>query len=112
MRDLVIRGATLLGETGADIAISHGIFVPLDAVDSDAKVLSAEGLLALPGLVDLHTHLRQPGMEHAETVLTGSQAAALGGYTAVHAMANTTPTTDSPERVDQVWQWEIGRAHV
>ena len=105
MRDLVIRGATLLGKTGADIAISRGKFVPLEAVDSDAEVLSVEGLLALPGLVDLHTHLRQPGMEHAETVLTGSQAAALGGYTAVHAMANTTPTTDSPERVDQVWQW-------
>ena len=54
-----------------------------------AEVIDADGLVALPGLVDLHTHLREPGREDAETVLTGSRAAALGGFTAVLAMANT-----------------------
>ncbi|GAA3007280.1 hypothetical protein GCM10020229_18810 [Kitasatospora albolonga] len=56
----------------------------------------------LPGLVDLHTHLAQPGKDEAETVLTGTQAAAMGGFTAVHAMANTTPTADTAEVVEQV----------
>ena len=55
----------------------------------DAETIDADGLVALPGLVDLHTHLREPGREDAETVETGSRAAALGGYTAVCAMANT-----------------------
>ncbi|HEY9481838.1 MAG TPA: amidohydrolase family protein, partial [Micromonosporaceae bacterium] len=55
------------------------------------EVIDATGLVALPGLVDLHTHLREPGREDAETVLSGSRAAALGGYTAVCAMANTSP---------------------
>ena len=58
--------------------------------------------MLLPGLVDLHTHLREPGREDAETVATGSAAAALGGFTAVHAMANTDPVADSAEIVEQV----------
>ena len=68
----------------------------------DPRVIDAEGLIALPGLVDIHTHLRQPGGEDAETVFTGTRAAAAGGYTAVHAMANTTPTQDTAAIVDQV----------
>ena len=100
-----MTGVNLLGETRADLGIKDGVFVPLDALDSDHTVVDGDGLAALPGLVDLHTHLRQPGMEHAETVLTGSQAAALGGFTAIHAMANTQPTTDSPDAVQQVWDW-------
>jgi dihydroorotase len=67
-------------------------------------VLDAAGLVALPGLVDLHTHLREPGREDAETVETGSRAAALGGYTAVHAMANTDPVADTAGVVEQVWR--------
>ena len=66
-----------------------------------------DGLVALPGLVDLHTHLREPGREDAETVETGSRAAALGGYTAVHAMANTEPVADTAGVVEQVWR--LGR---
>ena len=62
------------------------------------------GLVALPGLVDLHTHLREPGREDAETVETGTQAAALGGFTAVHAMANTEPVADTAGVVEQVWR--------
>ena len=73
----------------------------------DARRVDADGLIALPGLVDIHTHLRQPGQEDAETIETGTRAAAAGGYTAVHAMANTTPVADTASVVDQVW--EIGR---
>ena len=62
----------------------------------------------LPGLVDLHTHLREPGREDAETVLTGSRAAALGGFTAVLAMANTSPVTDTAEAAERVF--DLGRA--
>ena len=64
----------------------------------------ATGLVALPGLVDLHTHLREPGREDAETVESGTQAAALGGFTAVHAMANTEPVADTAGVVEQVWR--------
>ena len=71
-------------------------------------MVDADGLVALPGLVDLHTHLREPGREDAETVLTGSQAAAVGGFTAVLAMANTSPVTDTAEAAERVH--DLGRA--
>jgi dihydroorotase len=69
---------------------------------SVGEEIAAEGLVALPGFVDLHTHLREPGFEQSETVLTGSRAAARGGYTAVHAMANTQPVADTAGVVEQV----------
>lgn len=72
-----------------------------------AQVIEGEGLVLLPGLVDLHTHLREPGREDSETVLTGTRAAASGGYTAVHAMANTFPVADTAGVVEQVWR--LGR---
>jgi dihydroorotase len=68
-----------------------------------AHVVAGAGRVLLPGLVDLHTHLREPGREDAETVATGSAAAALGGFTAVHAMANTEPVADTAGVVEQVW---------
>ena len=71
------------------------------------RSIDADGLVALPGLVDLHTHLREPGREDAETVESGSRAAALGGYTAVCAMANTSPVADTAGVVEQVWR--LGR---
>ncbi len=71
-------------------------------------MVDADGLVVLPGLVDLHTHLREPGREDAETVLTGSRAAALGGFTAVLAMANTSPVTDTAEAAERVL--DLGRA--
>jgi dihydroorotase len=77
------------------------------AADDDTTVIDATGLVLLPGLVDLHTHLREPGREDAETVETGTRAAALGGYTAVHAMANTEPVADTAGVVEQVWR--LGR---
>lgn len=69
-----------------------------------ATTFDASELIALPGLVDLHTHLREPGREDAETVLTGTRAAAMGGFTAVHAMANTSPVQDTAGVVEQVWR--------
>lgn len=71
-------------------------------VEETGEVIDCTGLVLLPGFVDLHTHLRQPGFEQSETVLTGSQAAALGGYTAVHPMANTQPVADNAGVVEQV----------
>ncbi|HEY8373836.1 MAG TPA: dihydroorotase [Pseudonocardiaceae bacterium] len=72
--------------------------------DTGAEVVDAGGLVALPGFVDLHTHLREPGREDAETIETGSAAAALGGYTAVFAMANTDPVADNAVVVEHVWR--------
>lgn len=98
---LLITGATLPDGTRADLGIRDGVFVPAaDAVGG--ATIDADGLQALPGLVDLHTHLREPGFEQSETVLTGSRAAAAGGFTAVFAMANTSPVQDTAGVVEQV----------
>lgn len=114
MTDMVITGAAILGGKRADVGMSGGVFVdPSELAGTrKARVVDATGLVALPGLVDLHTHLRQPGGEQAETILSGSRAAALGGFTAVHAMANTTPVSDTPELVTQVWQWGVSAGYV
>jgi len=96
----LIRGATLPDGSRADLAIDGGVFV--DPAGSAQREIDADGLVALPGLVDLHTHLREPGFEQSETVLTGTRAAAAGGYTAVFAMANTQPVQDTAGVVEQV----------
>ena len=103
---LVVKGASVLGGTTTDLYVDGGVFVA--EAPSGAHVVDAAGLVALPGLVDLHTHLREPGREDAETVLTGSRAAALGGFTAVLAMANTSPVTDTAEAAERVL--DLGRA--
>jgi len=98
---VLIQGATLPDGSRADLGIRDGVFVePGDA--AGGRVIDADGLRALPGLVDLHTHLREPGYEQSETVLTGSRAAAAGGFTAVFAMANTSPAQDTAGVVEQV----------
>jgi dihydroorotase len=101
---ILISGATLADESTADVLIDGGVVVDIgaDLDSSGARVVDADGLLALPGLVDLHTHLREPGFEQSETVLTGSRAAAAGGFTAVFAMANTSPVQDTAGVVEQV----------
>jgi dihydroorotase len=105
----LIRGARLLGGEATDLVLRDGriaeLGTGLDA--AGASAIDAAGLIALPGLVDLHTHLREPGREDAETVETGTRAAALGGFTAVHAMANTDPVADTAGVVEQVWR--LGR---
>ncbi|MFQ4149016.1 dihydroorotase [Arthrobacter sp. LAPM80] len=103
----LLRSASLLGQDTADVLIRDGVIaavgVDLDAdIVGDATVIDAKGLVALPGMVDLHTHLREPGREDAETVETGTRAAALGGFTAVHAMANSSPVADTAGVVEQV----------
>jgi dihydroorotase len=105
MSSTVIKGARILGADPQDILISDDVITEVGAglSKAGADVVDADGLIALPGLVDLHTHLREPGREDAETVETGTLAAALGGYTAVHAMANTDPVADSAGVVEQVW---------
>ena len=101
---ILIRGATMVDGSRCDILVAEGRVAELGTGLSDTKavVVDADGLQALPGLVDLHTHLREPGFEHSETVLTGSRAAAIGGFTAVHAMANTSPVADTAGVVEQV----------
>jgi dihydroorotase len=101
----VLRGVRPYGEDAVDIVIADGVIAEiLPAGTGSGDVIDADGLVALPGFVDLHTHLREPGREDAETVLTGSRAAALGGFTCVHAMANTTPVADTAGVVEQVWR--------
>ena len=105
---ILIRGASLLGASAADILIDDGVIREVGAVKAKAdRVIDGAGLIALPGLVDLHTHLREPGGESSETILSGSRAAAAGGFTAVHAMANTSPVADTAQRVEMVA--ELGR---
>ena len=111
---IVIKGASLLGEGSADVLLGDdGLIREVGSVSgfetlagahssTSIETVDADGLVLLPGLVDLHTHLREPGREDAETIRTGSQAAALGGYTAVLAMANTNPVTDTAEAAERV----------
>lgn len=99
----LIRGAALPTGERADILLHGGRIAEVGSVTdaAGATVIDADGLVALPGLVDLHTHLREPGYEQSETVLTGTQAAAAGGFTAVFAMANTSPVADTAGVVEQ-----------
>lgn len=102
----LIKGAVMYGEGDpVDILVEDGQISDIGNLKSDDRtVIDAQGLIALPGFVDLHTHLREPGREDTETVETGSAAAALGGYTAVFAMANTDPVADNPVVVEHVWR--------
>jgi dihydroorotase len=112
----LISGARPLGGEPADVLVSGGLVSEIGAASAPAGAqrLDADGLILLPGLVDLHTHLREPGREDAETVQTGTAAAALGGFTAVHAMANTDPVADTAGVVEQIWRLgrEAGRCDV
>lgn len=109
MTTYLLTGARPLGDDPTDVLVADGVVAAIgpDARRAGARVVDADGLVLLPGLVDLHTHLREPGREDAETVESGTRAAALGGFTAVHAMANTTPTQDTAGVVEQVWR--LGR---
>ncbi|KAA9086714.1 dihydroorotase [Microbacterium radiodurans] len=99
----LIRGARPQGGPAVDMLISDGAIREVGTGVSavGATVVDADGLIALPGLVDLHTHLREPGYEASETILTGSRAAAAGGFTTVFAMPNTSPVADTAGVVEQ-----------
>jgi hypothetical protein len=106
---LVLRNVRPYGEAQLDVRVENGVITELGSAPPTAAddVVDGQGAVLLPGLVDLHTHLREPGREDAETVQTGSAAAALGGYTAVFAMASTEPCADTAGVVEQVWR--LGR---
>lgn len=100
----VLHRVRLLGGEPVDVRVSGGTIRAIgpDAAGPGARRVEADGLVMLPGFVDLHTHLREPGGEEAETIATGTRAAAAGGYSDVFAMANCTPVTDTPERVAHI----------
>lgn len=112
MTTWLLHGARVLGGPARDILVREGTIAEVTDVGASSETAGshrydAGGMIALPGLVDLHTHLREPGREDAETVASGTSAAALSGYTAVHAMANTDPVADTAGVVEQVWR--LGR---
>ncbi len=106
MSSQVLRGVRPYGEDPVDLVIESGVIAGITASGAGVgdDLIDCTDLIALPGFVDLHTHLREPGREDAETILTGSRAAARGGFTCVHAMANTSPVADTAGVVEQVWR--------
>lgn len=109
MNSWLIKNARDLQGKFVELAISNGIVVKQSDLVQPYSELDAQGLTLMPGLVDLHTHLREPGREDAETVLTASQAAVAGGYTAISAMPNTLPVADTAGVVEQVYR--LGKSH-
>lgn len=109
MNSWLIQNARDVHGESIELAISNGVIVPKSDLAQPYSELDAQGLTLMPGFVDLHTHLREPGREDAETVLTASQAAVAGGYTAVSAMPNTLPVADTAGVVEQVYR--LGQTH-
>ena len=106
MSHLLLKGVRPYGEGDpVDVLIRDGVIAEIGSVEQDdVETIDGAGAVLLPGFVDLHTHLREPGREDTETIETGSKAAALGGYTAVFAMANTDPVADNAVIVEHVWR--------
>jgi len=102
MSSYVLKGAIFPDGTVADLLVADGVIAEIGSNLRGDEIVDCSKLQILPGFVDMHTHLREPGFEASETVLTGSQSAALGGYTAVHAMANTNPVADNAAVVEMI----------
>ena len=104
--NFLLTGLTLPDGTESDLQLGNGVITAIGKTlpkNSDDQVVDLQGSVVLPGLVDLHTHLREPGKEDADTVLSGSMAAAKGGFVAISAMANTSPVADTAGVVEQVY---------
>jgi dihydroorotase len=106
IRKTLIKSATLADGRNCDVLIEGGVIqaVAPSLTDTDALIFDASSMILMSGLVDLHTHLREPGKEDSETVLTGSRAGVKGGYVALSAMANTSPVADTAGVVEQVYR--------
>ena len=107
---IVLKNASLANGEKVDIKIEDGRIVEIGAVSESG--IDCSDLIALPGFVDVHTHLREPGFEASETILSGSRSAAAGGYTAVCSMANTHPVSDTAELVEQVFDLGVTAGYV
>ena len=106
MKKTLIKNATLADGRICDVLIENGVIqaVASSLSDADATIFDASSMILMSGLVDLHTHLREPGNEDSETVLTGSRAGVKGGYVALSAMPNTSPVADTAGVVEQVYR--------
>jgi dihydroorotase len=102
--EFTIANARLLDDQVVDVVVSNGVISEIGSGLNKGKKIDAAKNLLIPGLVDLHTHLREPGREDSETVATGSMAAAKGGFTAISSMANTFPVADTAGVVEQVFR--------
>jgi dihydroorotase len=111
---IVLQNALDTQGNPVEVVIEGGVIVSSRSKGVNHEVVDCKGLHVLPGFVDLHTHLREPGFENSETIRTGSMSAAAGGYTAVHAMANTFPVADTAGVVEQVFRIgkEVGLVQV
>jgi dihydroorotase len=107
---IVLKGASLATGEKVDLKIENGLIVELGSVSESG--IDCSGLVLLPGFVDVHTHLREPGFEASETILSGSRSAAAGGYTAVCSMANTHPVSDTAALVEQVHELGVAAGYV
>lgn len=108
MADLLIKNANVVSPSDninarLDILVRDGVIAEIgENISADAEIIDAEGLTAMPGFVDMHVHLRDPGQTHKEDIITGCKAAAAGGVTSLLAMPNTNPTTDNAETVEYI----------
>lgn len=107
MNDIIIKNARIIDPSNqtdktGDLFIKDGVFVNPDEIGENAEIINAGGLIAVPGLVDLHVHLRDPGFIQKEDIITGCKSAAAGGVTSLLAMPNTNPAVDNPETVKYI----------
>ena len=107
MSGILIKGARIVDPKNSidkigDLFIKNGVFDVFDDTEKDVQVINADGLVAVPGLVDLHVHLRDPGFTHKEDIISGCKSAAAGGVTSLLAMPNTNPTVDNPETIQYI----------
>jgi dihydroorotase len=112
--NFILQNALDTKGNSIEVVVESGRIVSSITKGIDHELVDCSGLHVLPGFVDLHTHLREPGFENSETIRTGSMSAAAGGYTAVHAMANTFPVADTAGVVEQVLRIgkQVGLVHV